>query len=99
MINPPGAMRKLIKLAAVAMVLILAAGAGYEIRSNRLTYSESALIVFSLPKSQSAPYAYTMFAPSLIASGDAITRVVMSPQVQLYIPACQAGRPVSAWLW
>jgi hypothetical protein len=85
MINPHGAMRKLIRLAAVAMVLILAAGAGYEIRNTRLTYSESALIVFSLPKSQSAPYAYTMFAPSLIASGSAITQIVMSPQVQRQI--------------
>lgn len=77
-----GAPRRRIYRLAVVIVLIFAVGVGYEIKSTAPTYLESALVVFSLPKSQSAPYAYTMFAPSLITSGEAATQILMSPLAQ-----------------
>lgn len=79
------AARNGLNLALVAIVLVLAAGAGYELRKTPPIYQESALVVFSLPKSESAPYAYTMFVRSLIGSGDAITHLLMSPQAQRQI--------------
>ena len=82
MIAAEGAARKRLTLLLVMIVLMLAAGAVYEVRNTPATYQESALVVFSLPKSQSAPYAYTMFATSLISSADAITQVMMSPLAQ-----------------
>ena len=82
MIAADGAMRKRLSLVLVMFVLMLSAGAAYAVRDTPATYQESALVVFSLPKSQSAPYAYTMFATSLISSADAITQVMMSPLAQ-----------------
>jgi hypothetical protein len=85
MIAHASVVRKRLSLAVVTIVLMLTVVAGYEIRSSRPSYLESALVVFSLPKSQSAPYAYTMFASSLITSGEVATQVLMSPQVQRQI--------------
>ena len=95
MIAHASAVRKRLSLAAVAIVLILTAGAGYEIRSTRPSYLESALVVFSLPKSQSAPYAYTMLASSLITSGEVVTQVLMGPQAQRQIREAGGAAEVS----
>ena len=95
MIAHASAARKRLSLAAVAIVLILTAGAGYEIRSTRPSYLESALVVFSLPKSQSAPYAYTMLASSLITSGEVVTQVLMGPQAQRQIREAGGAAEVS----
>lgn len=81
--SPPGdGPRKLLRLAAAAVVLFPVASVGYEIVRTPPTYVESATIEFSLPKSQTAPNAYYMFAPSLIMSGEAITQILISPQTQ-----------------
>ena len=85
MIAHTSVVRKRLSLAAVAIVLMLTVIAGYEIRSTRPSYLESALVVFSLPKSQAVPYAYTMFASSLITSGQVATQLLMSPPVQRQI--------------
>jgi nucleoside diphosphate kinase len=95
MIAHASAVRRRLSLAAVAIVLMLTAGAGYEIRSTRPSYLESALVVFSLPKSQSAPYAYTMLASSLITSGDVVTQVLMGPQAQRQIREAGGAAEVS----
>ena len=89
------AVRKRLNLAFVAIVLVLAAGTGYELRNTPPTYQEGALVVFSLPKSESAANAYTIFARSLISSSDAITRLLMSPQAQRQIRAAGGTADVS----
>lgn len=98
MIAHASVVRKRLSLAAVAIVLILTMGAGYEIRSTRPSYLESALVVFSLPKSRSAPYAYTMLASSLITSDEVVTQVLMSPQVQRQIREAGGTAEVSLGL-
>jgi hypothetical protein len=90
-----GAARKLLNLALVVIVLILAAGSAYEVKRTTPAYQETALVVFSVPKSQSAPYAYTMFVRSLITSANAITEVLMSPQAQRQIREAGGAAEVS----
>jgi hypothetical protein len=58
-------------------------------------YLESATVELSLPKAQNAPNAYYMFAPSLIASGEAMVQILMSPSVQRQIGATRRGASVS----
>ncbi len=76
------AWRKCARLVALAAVLVLAAGLRYVIASSPPTYLESAVVVFALPKSQTAPNAYIMFASSLITSGEAMSRIMQGPQAQ-----------------
>ncbi len=73
------------RLAAAVLVLFLAAGVSYQIASKPPTYAEAAAVVFSLPKSQTGPNAYLMFGPSLIASSEAMTQILLSPQAQQQI--------------
>jgi hypothetical protein len=94
--NPLGAARKRLRLALVMATLILAAGVGYGIGISPPTYLESATVEFSLPKTQNAPNAYYMFAPSLITSGEAMVQILMSPSAQRQIGA--AGRGASVGL-
>jgi hypothetical protein len=77
--------RKRLRVVAVLVVILLAAGIGYDIESNPPTYLDSATVMFSLPKSQTAPIAYYLFAPSLIMSGEGISQILTSPQVQTQI--------------
>jgi hypothetical protein len=74
--------RKRLRLAAVLVVVIVAAGVGYGVMSTPRTYLESATVVFSLPKSATSPNAYYKFAVSGITSGEAMTQILMSPQAQ-----------------
>jgi hypothetical protein len=74
--------QKRLRLAAVVVVLVLAAGVGYDIKSAPPTYLESATVIFTMPKFWAAPYTYSWLAPSVIASGEAMTQILMSPQSQ-----------------
>jgi hypothetical protein len=80
-----GAKRKTLRLASATLILCLAAGAGYRICRAAPAYRESATLVFQLPKAQTSPNAYVIFAPSLITSGQAMTQILLSPQAQQQI--------------
>jgi hypothetical protein len=88
--NPVGKAGKRLRLALVAATLLLAAGAGYDIKISPPMYLESATVELALPETQNAPNAYYMFAPSLIASGEVMVQILMSPSAQHQIDA--AGR-------
>jgi hypothetical protein len=81
-----GAVRKHRHLAVIAVVL-LAAGVGYDISKTPAMYLDSATVIFSIPKSETAPNAYVSFTPSVIASGAAIAQIMMNPQSQRRIRA------------
>ena len=93
--NPLGKARKRSRLTLVVATLLLAAGAGYDIKISPPTYLESAIVELSLPKSYNAPNAYYMFAPSLITSGEVMVEILMSPSVQRQIGADGRGASVS----
>ena len=93
--NPLGKARKRLRLALVVATLLLAAGAGYSIEISPHMYLESATVELSLPQAQNAPNAYYMFAPSLIASGEAMVQILMSPSVQRQIGGTGRGASVS----
>ena len=93
--NPLGKARKRSRLALVAATLLLAAGAGYDIKISPPTYLESAIVELSLPKAYNAPNAYYMFAPSLITSGEVMVQILMSPSAQRQIGAAGRGTRVS----
>jgi hypothetical protein len=80
----------------VVATLLLAAGAGYGIDISPPMYLESGTVELSLPKTQNAPNAYFMFAPSLITSGEVMVQILMSPSVQRQIGA--VSRDASASL-
>jgi hypothetical protein len=79
------AKRKTLRLASAALILCLAAGAGYRILRTAPAYLESATLVFQLPKARTSPNAYVIFAPSLITSSEAMTQILLSPQAQQQI--------------
>jgi hypothetical protein len=93
--NPLGKAGKRLRLTLVVATLILAAGAGYDIEISPPMYLESATVELSLPKIQNAPNAYYMFAPSLIASGEVMVQILMSPLAQRQIGAAGRGASVS----
>ena len=93
--NPLGKARKRLRLTLVVATLLLAAGVGYDIEISPHRYLESATVELSLPQAQNAPNAYYMFAPSLIASGEAMVQILMSPSVQRQIGASGRGARVS----
>ncbi|HEX9526497.1 MAG TPA: hypothetical protein VF951_03290 [Streptosporangiaceae bacterium] len=93
--NPLGKARKRLRLTLVVATLLLAAGAGYDIEISPPMYLESATVELSLPQAQNAPNAYYMFAPSLIASGEAMVQILMSPSAQRQIGAAGRGASVS----
>ena len=63
-------------------MFVVAAGVGYEFKSTPPTYLDSAAVIFNLPQSQTAPNAYFSHAASLITSGNAMTKILASPQTQ-----------------
>jgi hypothetical protein len=71
-----------LRLAAVGLALVLAAGVGYDIKSAPPTYLESATVIFIMPKIWAAPYTYSWLAGSVITSGEAMTQILMNPQSQ-----------------
>jgi hypothetical protein len=77
-----GASRGRLRLIAAALVTLIALGVGYDIIGTRPVYSESATVVFSLPKSDTSAHAYGKFFTSFIASGEAMSQTLMSPQIQ-----------------
>jgi hypothetical protein len=90
-VNPPGKMRKRLRLALVVATILLAAGVAYDIKIGPAMYLESATVEFSLPKAQNAPNAYYIYAPSLITSGEVMVQSLMSPSVQHQIDATAGG--------
>ncbi len=93
--SPLGKARKRIRLILVIATLLLAAGAAYDIEISQPRYLESATVELSLPKTQNAPNSYYMFAPSLIASGEVMVQLLMSPSAQRQIGAAGRGSSVS----
>ena len=93
--SPLGKARKRLRLTLVVATLLLAAGAGYDIKISPHMYLESATVELSLPETQNAPNAYYMFAPSLIASGEVMVQILMSPSAQRQIGAADRGASVS----
>jgi hypothetical protein len=87
--------RAWLRLAAGAIVLFLAVGVRYDVASNPPVYAERASVVFSLPKSQTAPSAYLIFAPSLIATSEAMVEVLLGPQGRQQIRAAGGTAGVS----
>ena len=96
--KPLGKARKRLRLTLVMATLLLAAGAGYDIKISPPMYLESATVEFSLPEAQNAPNAYYMFAPSLITSGEATVQILMSPSAQRQIGTVGRGARVSLTL-
>jgi hypothetical protein len=94
--NPPRTARKRLRLILVVATLLLAAGAGYDIKVSQPRYLESATVELSLPKARNAPDSYYMFAPSLIASSEVMVQILMSPSAQRQIGA--VGRDTSVSL-
>jgi hypothetical protein len=90
-----GKASKRLRLTLVLATLLLAAAAGRAIETSHPVYLEIATVELSLPKTQNAPNAYYMFAPSLIASSELMVRILMSPQVQRQIGAIGRGARVS----
>jgi hypothetical protein len=88
-----GKARERLRLTLVAATLLLAAGVGYGIETSSPGYVESATVELSVPKTQNAPNAYYMFAPSLITTGEVMVQILMSSPVQRQIGA--AGRDAS----
>lgn len=82
MSSPWYARRRRLRLAAVGVAFFLAAAVAYDIVGAQPTYQESATVVFSLPKHARTAAAYEMFAPSLITSGEAMSQLLMSAQMQ-----------------
>lgn len=80
-----------IRVAVAVIIMVIAAMAGFELSGTAPEYRESATLMFSLPKSESAPNAYLAYARSLITSGEAITQMLASPPAQQRLRS--AGRP------
>lgn len=93
--SPLGKAGKGFRLTLVVATLLAAAGAGYDIEISPHMYLESATVELSLPETQNAPNAYYMFAPSLIASGEVMVQILMSPSAQAQIGAVGHGASVS----
>jgi hypothetical protein len=93
--SPLGTARKRIRLILVIATLLLAAGAAYDIEISQPRYLETATVELSLPKTQNAPNSYYMLAPSLIASGEVMVQILMSPPAQRQIGADARGSSVS----
>ena len=92
--SPLGKARKRVRLSLVVATLLAASGAGYDIEISPHMYLESATVELSLPKTQNAPNAYYLFAPSLIASGEVMVQLLMSPSAQAQIGAAGRGASV-----
>jgi hypothetical protein len=93
--SPLGKARKWLRLILVAAILLLAARIGYDIKTSPPMYLESATVEMSLPKAQTAPNAYYIYAPSLITSGEVMVQTLMSPSAQDQIAAADGGADVS----
>jgi hypothetical protein len=78
----PGAGRNRLHLTAALLVALITVGVGYDVMKTHPAYLESATIVFAWPKSDTSPYAYTRFVTSSTTSGEALSQILMSPQVQ-----------------
>ena len=82
----------------MVVVLLLAAGLAYKFSRAPRTYVQSATVVFYLPKSRNTPNGYLAFAPSLITTGNAMTKLLMSPQAQHQIQAAGGTASVNVGL-
>jgi len=96
---PPGRARRKrawLRLVAGLNVLILAVGIRYDIATNPPVYTEGGTVMFSLPESEAArPNAYLMFAPSIIATTEAMTQILLGPGAQRQIRAAGGTASVS----
>ncbi len=70
-----------LRVIAVILIGILAATAGGVIALTRPIYTESATVIFALPRQYSPAASYTWQAQSLISTGSVVSQVVMSPEI------------------
>ena len=70
------------RIAAAMLALVGSAVVGYGIKRTPVSYMESAAVMFSLPRAQTAPNAYYLFAPSLIMSGEGISQLLMNSEAR-----------------
>ena len=75
------------RIIAVVMIGLLAAAAGRAITQAGPIYTESATVIFALPRQYSPAASYTWQAQSLISTGSVISRVLMGPEVAKAIRA------------
>jgi hypothetical protein len=76
-----------LRAAALTAVFILTIVAGFVIKETPPSYVESATVLFELPAGDTAASAYSRLGPSLIATGQVISQIVMSPQSRTRIQA------------
>jgi hypothetical protein len=76
------ATRRLVRQAAAISACILVSAGCYWVKSTPPAYLESATVKFSLPAAQTSPKAYYFLAPSLIMSAEAVSQILISPQIQ-----------------
>lgn len=93
--NPIGRTRKKLRLTLVMATLLLAAGAGYDIKISPPMYLESATVELSLPKAENAPNDYDIYAYSLITSSQVMVQTLMSPSVLRQVRAAGRGATVN----
>jgi hypothetical protein len=93
--NPRRRTASKLRLTLVMATLLLAAGAGYYIKISPPIYLESATVELSLPKAESAPNDYDIYAYTLITSSEVMVQTLMSPSVQRQIRATGNGATVN----
>jgi hypothetical protein len=84
-----------LRMITAVLVIAVMAGLTYEIVRTPADYLESATVMISLPKAQTSPNAYDWYAPSLITSSEAMTRIMMGSQVQQRIRAAGGTASIS----
>jgi hypothetical protein len=92
------ATRRQVRQAAAVSACVLVSAGCYWIKSTPSTYLESATVKFSLPAAQTSPKAYYFFAPSLIMSTEAVSQILLSPQIQYRIRAAGGDAAVGLTL-
>jgi hypothetical protein len=87
--------RRQVRQAAAISACVLVSAGCYWIKSSPSTYLESATVKFSLPATQTSPQAYYFYAPSLIMSAEAVSQILLSPQIQYRIRKSGGGAAVN----
>ncbi len=86
------------RLAAALLVWLVAAGVGYDLMKLPPTYLESATVMFSLPKSESAANDYYTYAIPLITSAQAMVQELTGPRARSQIRAAGGSARVDLQL-
>jgi hypothetical protein len=76
-----------LRAAALAAVVILAVLAGINVKDTAPSYVESATVLFRLPAGDASASGYSRLGASLIATGQVVSQIVMSPRTRARIQA------------